>query len=201
MIERSRFDLIRERHGSYASWAIWASAGNTPKSNICDLSVLDPEANSALLNTIHNDVVMVGLNISRFLSESFRNFHDPNPHSQDYKIRYAFENTRWWGAYMTDIIKGIEIVKSADLLKLLTPDLIKTNINLFLSELYDLGSTKPILLAFGIHVYQIIANYVPPGAYRQLVKITHYSHYINKEKYRETVLRQIDSFPMTNTMP
>jgi len=52
MIERSHFNYIRERHDSYASWAIWAPAGNTPKSNICD-----PQVNFTLLNTIQNDVV------------------------------------------------------------------------------------------------------------------------------------------------
>ena len=90
MIERSHFNYIRERHDSYASGAIWAPAGNTPKSNICDLSVLDPQVNFTLLNTIQNDVVMVGLNISRLFSEPFRNFHDSSPHTQDFWGRTVF---------------------------------------------------------------------------------------------------------------
>lgn len=192
MIERSQFELIRERHGGYASWAVWATADGSPKSNIGDLSVLDPESNPSLLSTIHHDAVMVGLNISRPLREPFRNFHDPRPQAQDFKIRYAFEHTRWWGAYMTDVIKGVEAVKSADLRRLLTTELIQRNVDAFLEELRDIGSRKPVLLAFGAQAHQIVASHVPARSYRRLVRLTHYSHYVGKEKYRDTVLSQLD---------
>jgi hypothetical protein len=52
---------------------------------------------------------MVALNFSRTIeNKAFVNFHDKRPQSQDYKIRYAFRNTEFYGAYMTDIIKGFE---------------------------------------------------------------------------------------------
>ena len=52
---------------------------------------------------------MVGLNFSRAIeSVPFINFHDKRPQGQDYKIRYAFKNTQFQGAYMTDIIKNYE---------------------------------------------------------------------------------------------
>lgn len=42
MIDRETFDRIKERHGLYASWAVWAKPRATPKSNIGELRVLDP---------------------------------------------------------------------------------------------------------------------------------------------------------------
>ena len=38
--------------------------------------------------------------------ESFSNFHSSSSTAQDYKIRYALKDTKFWGSYMTDIIKN-----------------------------------------------------------------------------------------------
>lgn len=45
MVTREQFDIIKTKHGQYASWAVWASAGASPTSNVGDISVLDPETN------------------------------------------------------------------------------------------------------------------------------------------------------------
>jgi hypothetical protein len=193
VIHRSQFDLIRERHGGYASWAVWTQASDKPKSNIGDLSVLNPDLNPALLQTLRIDVIMVGLNVSRPLQEPFRNFHDPNPRANDFKLRRAFIGTHYWGAYMTDIIKNVEIVTAPDLRAYLKafPALIQSNVENFLEELRDLNATKPTILAFGGDAYRLITDHVPVGACGRLVRVMHYSHQISKEKYRDTVLAQI----------
>ena len=49
MITREKFDSIKEKYGRVASWAIWAHEDEEPKSNMGDLTVLDPEINK---NTI-----------------------------------------------------------------------------------------------------------------------------------------------------
>ena len=89
---------------------------------------------------LRNDVVMVGLNISRTLSERFRNFHDPSPKANDFKIRYAFTSTPYYGAYMTDIIKNVAMTKSTELMSDLRtcPSLIHRNVDAFREELCDL---------------------------------------------------------------
>jgi hypothetical protein len=115
-MDRDTFELIRKKHGAYASWAVWAEATGRPKSDIGDLSVFDPDQNATLLQTLRHDVVMVGLNLSRFLAVPFGNFHDPRPAGQDYKIRYAFTGTPYYGAYMTDLIKGVVEPVSGNLL-------------------------------------------------------------------------------------
>jgi hypothetical protein len=151
MIDRDRFERMRERYSRYGSWAVWAAASGKPKSGMGDLSVLDPDHNPHLLEVLRNDVVAVGLNISRPVTEPFRNFHDPTPTANDFKIRHAFTGTRFHGAYMTDIIKGVEMVDSTRLLRHVreNPALLRTNVELFLAELAELGSVKPTIATFG----------------------------------------------------
>jgi hypothetical protein len=191
------FESIKQKHGSYASWAVWADAAEKPKSNIGDMSVFDLGSNPALLHVLKTNVIMVGLNIasfSRLLPEPFRNFHDPNPSANDFKIRYAFRDTDYYGAYMTDIVKRVGMLDSKDLLAHVkaTPALVEQNIESFREELRDLNCSAPTILAFGVGAYNIIQDNLRTAEYSKLIKLTHYSHQISKEKYREAVLKQIN---------
>jgi hypothetical protein len=171
------------------------SAPRGPKSNIGDLSILDLAATPGTLQVLKNDIILVGLNISRSFTERFRNFHDSNPSANDFKIRYAFTSTQYYGAYMTDIIKNVEMVKSADLLKHLksSPSIVRASVAAFREELSDLGAPRPTILAFGLAAHRLIAENISPDEYSSLIPLTHYSHRMGKEKYRETVLAQISS--------
>lgn len=195
MIDRERFELIGRKHGRYASWAVWVAATRGPKSNIDDLSILDVAKCPTTLQVLKNDIIMVGLNISRSFAERFRNFHDPYTRANDFKIRYAFTNTNYYGAYMTDIIKDVEMKNSAELLKYLeaSPSLVRSNVEAFREELRDLGSEKPTILAFGSAAHTLIAQNISRHEYSKLVRLTHYSYRIGKEKYRATVFAQINS--------
>jgi hypothetical protein len=107
-MDRATFEHIKTKHGAYVSWAVWAEPDQAPISNIADLSVLDPERNSSLLETLRTDVVMLGRSFSRPVeSTQFTNFHDANPHGHDVKIRYPFSDTLYYGAYMTNLIEGV----------------------------------------------------------------------------------------------
>jgi len=191
MVTKKEFELIKNRHGSYASWAVWSEGGTKAKTNIGDIKIFEREATLLLLR---RDILLVGLNLSRFtVSESFRNFHDSNSRAQDYKIRFAFEDTEYYGAYMTDIIKGVVEVDSKNIPKHLkkNPDVLEKSLKIFREELRDLGTSCPLFLAFGRITYQIIKDNLLPSEYRRLIRLTHYSHQISKEKYRETVLAEI----------
>jgi hypothetical protein len=122
MIDRIRFDLIKSRHGHYGSWAIWAEAGGAPKTHVGDLSVLDPDLHPSLLERLQSDCVMVALNFSQPLSSAppFHNFHSASERAQDYKIRHAFANTPYSGAYMTDFVKNFPMLKASDVRRHLT---------------------------------------------------------------------------------
>jgi hypothetical protein len=193
MVSRETFDLIKKKHGGYASWAVWAEPTGRPKSSIGDLSVLDPDRNSTLLQGLRSDVVMVALNLSRFHPASFANFHDPSSVAQDYKIRFAFSDTRYYGAYMTDLIKGVVMLESNKLMRHLAenPPLVSDNIQRLLEEFDDLKCVAPTLIAFGNDAYLLATKHLPSSRYTRLVGVTHYSHYISKEEYRHRVLSQL----------
>jgi hypothetical protein len=195
MIDTRRFEFIRQKHGGYASWAVWADATEKPKSNMGDMSIFDLDSNPALLNVLKNNVIMVALNISRSFSEPFRNFHDSNPRANDFKIRYAFQNTEYYGAYMTDIIKGFKMIDSTVVLEHLNvhPGLIEQNVEAFREELRDLNSNAPTILAFGGGAYKILSENLASGEYSRLIKLTHYSHQIGKDKYKAKVLSEISA--------
>ena len=191
MIPQNKYELIREKHGKYASWAVWAEASDKPKSNMGDMAIFD---NKLVLPLLRSNVLMVGLNRSRFtISEPFRNFHDPSASGQDYKIRFAFKDTDYYGAYMTDIIKGVVEVDSKNIPKHLkeNPGVLVESLEIFRQELLDLGAVSPLILAFGRIAYDIIKENLSSAEYGKLIRLTHYSHQISKEKYREAVLKEI----------
>jgi hypothetical protein len=194
-VDRDQFELIKRKHGGYASWALWAPATRGPKSNIDDLKIFDIATNPATLALLITSAVMVGLNISRSFVEPFRNFHDANPHANDFKVRHAFAATPFYGAYMTDIIKNVPMVKSMDLIKHLRthPAVVQSSVGLFREELQDLRCRRPTILAFGLAAHALLAENLMPGEYSRLIRLTHYSHRVAKEKYREVVLAQIRS--------
>ena len=182
MITRDKFEEIKEKYGYWSSWAIWAEVGDTPKSNVGDLSVFDGDE---FLNHLNTDYVLVGLNIARAdIEKPLANFHSPLSRAQDYKIRFAVKDTPLWGAYMTDVIKDFNEVNSGKLITYLKKNkqFELDNIRLFIKEIEDLGSAKSVLVALGDATYEILVRNLKD--YR-ILKIKHYSHYMSKEKYRE----------------
>jgi hypothetical protein len=194
MIDMQQFENIKRKHGRYASWVVWADASEKPKSNMEDVSHFKSESVLCLLK---NNVVMVGLNFSRpvLVSEPFINFHDRNARANDFKIRYVFKNSAYYGAYMTDIIKSLEEVDSKNVMKHLRecPEVIEKNLKTFREEMQDLRATAPVILAFGKDTHKILSENLNKNEYRNLIRLTHYSHYIGKEAYKETVFKEIGS--------
>jgi len=190
MIDRETFERMKQRHGGYGSWAVWANASGSPKSNMGDLRVLDPDWNPTLLQTLRNDVVMVGLNLSDWDPNAppFRNFHGPLGGA--FKIRYVFAGTPFYGAYMTDFIRGVVLGQSQSLLRYLkeNPSVVAQNTERFLAELEDLGAVRPTILAFGNDAHRLIKKSVPGSRYSRLVGLRHYSDWKNKEDYRRECL-------------
>jgi hypothetical protein len=192
MIDIQQFENIKKKHGSYASWAVWANASeNEPKSNMDDLSAFD---DARVLSSLRNDVVMVGLNFSvpRDAPKPFFNFHGKGGGA--FKIRYAFKDSPYYGAYMTDIIKRHKEVDSKKMMQYLKahPDVVARSVAKFREELRDLRATAPIILALGNDTYKLLCDNLNKSDYRKLIKLTHYSYRINKEKYKEAVFKEID---------
>ena len=188
-----KFNFIKQKYGHVASWAIWKEVGETPKSNMGDLNVLDPQQNPNLLSQLNPDVVFVGLNTSRDISDEkhFRNFHPTGNrarYAQDYKTRFALKDTELWGGYMTDIIKD-HVGKNANEVKNYLRDntgVEEKNIETFRKELKDLGTKNPTIIAFGNAAHSILTRHLKDEY--KILKVYHYSYFrINKDRYREHV--------------
>ena len=200
-MQLDKFEFIKKKYCHGASWGIWGEQGNNPPTfNVGDLNILDPQQNPNLLSQLNPDVVFVGLNISRDITdfEPFSNFHSSNTLAKDYKIRSATINTNLWGGYMTDIIKDYPELHGQNVVTYLNenPDVERKNIEIFREELKDLGhlrfdnqSLKPRIIAFGNAVYDILERNLRNEFY--INKVTHYAHYISQENYREKVLSLI----------
>lgn len=194
MIDQATFELIKEKYGHCASWAIWADAGEKPKDNIGDLSIFGIEKRDRLLSQLKPDVVLVGLNCSRgSVPFTLGNLHDRRPQSQDYKLRYALKNTPIWGAYITDIIKEFDQKASGKVMAYLhaNKSFETHNIDRFREELGDLNADKPTLIALGEAAFKVLTRNLG-GQYRVL-KLPHYAKYISKKQYREECRPIIES--------
>ncbi len=188
MITRDHYIEIKNKYGKFASWAVWANEDVKPKSNIGDMSIFDLDKNPKLLEILNPNIIMVGLNFSRTIEiNSFVNFHDKRPQGQDYKIRYAFRDTKFYGAYMTDIIKDFEEKISGNVLQYLNEnkDFELMNVKLFEKEISDLKCTDPLIITFGNVTYNILNKHF--GHKYRIKKVMHYSQQISKENYKNTV--------------
>jgi hypothetical protein len=194
MVTRRQFDTIKKKHGQYASWAVWAATGERPKSNMGAMSVLDPEANPRLLLVLNPAVVMLGLNISRQVLKPLGNFHDDRPQANDFKIRFAFQGTRFYGAYMSDVLKLYVDPQSSMVMSTvrLRPEILESNAAILRDELRDLGAGKPEIIAFGCDAASLALQILNRDDYSRLVQVTHYSYRIAKEDYRRQVLAQCE---------
>lgn len=188
MITKEHYILIRDKYGEFASWAVWANEDIKPKSNIGNMDIFDLDKNPTLLETLNPNIIMVGLNFSRaFENEAFVNFHDKRPQGQDYKIRYAFRGTEFYGAYMTDIIKNLEEKISRDVFQHLknNKDFELRNIKIFEQEITDLKCSNPLIIAFGNITFEILSKHF--GQKYRIKKVMHYSQQISKENYKAAV--------------
>ena len=185
MIDVDRYKKLKRKCGKYSSWAIWQEAGEKPKSNTGDISIFDDKK---ICDKLNDKYVFVGLNVSRSPGDkSWKNFHSDSPHQNDYKLRFVLKNTKFWGSYITDIIKNHEEVKSSEVRKALkkNPTLIDKNIIRFKKELNCLSDEKPILIAMGKDAYNILKKNM--GENYTIHGIRHYSANGSQEFYKNKV--------------
>lgn len=194
MIDIERYNKLKEMFGYTSSWTIWKEAGSTAKSNTDDMSIFDDEK---ICDVLNNQYVFVALNGSSTHGKQedrpWKNFHSSYRYQHDYKLRYALVNTRFWGSYITDIIKEFPEVDSSKVKSFLkkNPKVIEKNIRIFEDELSILSDKKPILIAIGNDSYDILNNNLS-DKYR-IYKIKHYSYQIGQKNYRKEVLSILNS--------
>lgn len=183
-ITLDHYNIIKQKYGNMSSWAVYADkTEDKEKSGIGDIAFFETP-DQLMLSSLNPNIVFVGLNISQKITEVFGNFHSSSSSAQDYKIRHAIKDSIFWGAYMTDIIKDFEQKVSGELMKYLSShkEFEKENVDKFEEELKDIGSTNPIIIAFGSACYTILKRNFKDKY--KIYKATHYSAFITKESLR-----------------
>lgn len=203
MITKETYEIMENNYGDVASWAIWQIPGDTPKSNTSDMSVFNAPDLTEKLNP---NFIFVGLNGSsthgNWMGDTYRpwmNFHSGYSRQNDYKLRYALMKTKYWGSYITDIIKNHPEVDSGKVRKFLKEhtEVVAESIASFMEEISHLAP-HPMIVAMGGDTYNILKDHLPASFC--IVKVTHYSFSIGKEAYREHVLSVLDSATGENSI-
>jgi hypothetical protein len=163
MVTKHQFDDLADKYGMYASWAIW-----NPK-RAEDASIIAKH-----LDDLKTSVVMVGLNVSRPIGGTWQNFHGRD-HAR--KLMYAFNDSPYRGAYMTDLIKGkveARAKRLSDTLK--GEDDLREHIDAFDVEMRHVGvSQHALFILFGHDVTRLFRKHF--AHYPNCVSCAHYSMY------------------------
>jgi len=136
-ITASQYGVLQAKYGTKASWAVWGGE----VCNIYPIIQMAPPTSKVL----HNDYVLVGLNISRCIHplSLWQNFHDCRKGTNDRKLAAEIHSCHFFhGAYMTDLLDGV-VAKKQNVIK---ADILSGRINLqphlikFIQEMIDLGA-------------------------------------------------------------
>lgn len=195
MITKNTYEVLKEKYGKFSSWAVWDRAGATPASNTGSMNWVD---DPRLLRILNTGFVFVGLNASNThgnqdgeFETAWKNFHSDYRYQKDFKLRFALQDTRYWGSYLTDVIKGHVEVESGKVAKYLKehPEVAEENTSALEEELSCLGK-RPVLVAIGAKTDEILREYL--GDKYPVVPIPHYAAPMGKETYRERVLTALE---------
>ena len=153
-----------------------------------DLSVFNGE----VWKSLNRDYVFIGLNLACHDSlvgddDLWWNFHSKdNKRQNDFKLRHALLGTKFWGAYMTDAIKGVYQTDSSKV-SVGKNEGVQQMAKLK-KELNALGG-HPVLIAMGVKAYNVVSRHFAPKF--KVIRIMHYANYISKENYRDKVLEAL----------
>ena len=207
MLDRKTYKLMKKKYGGVGSWAVWCpqTDKNAPKSNMGNMEWAKDE--DSLCSILNPGFVFVGLNLSDShgkysdANTPWVNFHSGNPHGNSFKLRFALKDTPFWGAYMTDLIKGVKETDSKKVVSKLKKDkaLLERNLKEFEREISYLGG-KPVLIALGKAVYKFLKSLELEGKYA-VKELPHYSSRVTKEQYHTAVLKALGKSNNKPSMP
>ena len=207
MLDKKTYKLMKKKYGGVGSWAVWCTQTDKdkPKSNMGNMDWTKDE--DGLCSVLNPEFVFVGLNLSDShgkysdANTPWVNFHSGNPHGNSFKLRFALKDTSFWGAYMTDLIKGVKETDSKKVVAKLKKDSasLERNLKEFEREISHLGG-KPVLVALGKVVGKFLKPLELEGKY-VVKELPHYSSRINKEQYRAEVSKTIGKYINKTSVP
>ena len=163
-----KYKEIKAKYSGYASWAVW-DYKNAADTSIIENSIAD----------LNSKQVFLALNISEPLkNKPWCNFHGGK---HDRKIKYASNNTKLRGSYITDLFKGIVEAKSNNFWSKLDQKLINDNVEFFKTEMIDLSITnKTRFILFGKEnstIANMFNKHFKPYFKNQVIYYYHYAYY------------------------
>ncbi len=191
MVDKRTYELLKNEFGQYSSWAIWAvETPGCPASNTGDISMF---GSSLIHKELHTDYIFFGLNSAaheKLNNEPWGAFHSNDTKRQrDYKIRYALQNTQYWGSYITDVIKGYPETDSLKIVRQFrnNKDLKNKALKDLKKELKIIGG-EPIAIAFGNYAFELLSEFrVSLPSLKDIIKVPHYSTWCSKENYKASL--------------
>jgi hypothetical protein len=159
--------IYRGPNKKYCSFAIWDENDLTKEDIIAEN-----------LNELRNDIVFVGLNAVSQL-RPFGNFHGRESGKigrggKDRRLMEAFNNSKFRGAYMTDLFKHSKAI-SQNKLDISEKDKKRAFEN-FSKELKLLKAINPRIIVFGDKVYCYIMEWANKSNFRgRIDKLPHFS--------------------------
>lgn len=182
MYSLNEYNKLVLKYGSYASWAIW------DYENESDSSIIEQN-----INKLHSRFVLIGLNISKSLKKQpWVNFHGGR---HDRKLKYACNNTKLYGSYITDIFKDLPESNSNNIKNFLTDNIIKDSINFFNKEMIDVrANNNTQFIIFGMpnsFLARCFNTYFKQHKNR-IIYYYHYSYYgITDKKWVQGIWKKL----------
>lgn len=181
----------------WSSWTIWNVDKGTDYNDkinlykrIGDTSIFKDKE---IQNRLDDGFIFVGLNASRAVgtNEPWKSFHTDDHRAKDYKLCYALAGTKYWGSYITDIIKGEVNPKSKEVItKFKTNEVFRNKqISTFRKEIETFDNKNIKLIAIGRATETMLKKYF--SCYK-IIYIKHYSTWIAKEKYKELIRKTLE---------
>ncbi|SHM08659.1 hypothetical protein SAMN05720467_0529 [Fibrobacter sp. UWB7] len=203
-ISMEKYQLLKEKFGSLASWALWDKASGNPKSreNVGSMEWASDEA--ALIKKIKTKFVFVAFNGSSQHNGkngheqkiSWSNFHSGYKYGRDHKLRYAVLGSAAEGAYITDLIKNDKSKTAKERVNKYKENraLLEKHIDTLKREIELLcGKKKPCLIALGRDTENFLRQSLEKEGYK-IFFLSHYSATTPKfDEYREQLKEILDS--------
>lgn len=165
MYSIEKYKILTLKYGPYASWAVWDCK------NEKDTSIINQN-----FDQLHSRFILLGLNISSPLTDNlWSNFHGGK---HDRKLKYACNDNKLSGSYITDIFKNIPVSQSNKLESLLTDEIIKKNVILFNQEMRDIKiNNETQFIIFGAKARHYFNKYFKQEYKNRIIYYCHYSYY------------------------
>ena len=183
MYTTEEYSKLTSKYGGYSSWAIWDNKVES------DTSIIDRN-----VGELHSRFVFLGLNISRPLTENnWINFHGGK---HDRKLKYACNDNKLRGSYLTDIFKGIDEPQSVKFKNMISDEIIQENVTRFHQEMDDIKIDKDtIFIILGTKnslLAQCFNDYFKKDLKNRIIYQYHHSYYgITDRQWVETLWNKV----------